>query len=524
MAPPATISTADLDHSQESHEEQGKKRSQKRSEINMISSPKCVVDAIAALSQDQKNKIKELGFGELLKFSLDGFGDRYMLEFLMDHTDPENMEIRVGGGDKNLPINEHVVQCVLGVPTGKGRDTPDSPYMESELNNLRTELGVKTDKIKSSDLIAKINGGGTDYLTIRCFFILLCYKLLFPGSQNHVTKREVALTHSPKDIAEVNWAKAVVDNLRSAARKWHSDKLAVSKKKRTLSGSVTFLLLYYLDHLRSPHSIPCIITPRTSVYTTDIIKKIIKADKRSRSGHIYGLLDFRSMVGTCYSMGSRQLVPNIRIEPLHSNFFQDLSPRKREIATSYVNTVEHSNFFQDLSPRKREIATSYVNTVDILMEQILKERNQFMISMGAQDAQNSSRAAEPQGGDSGIQDDPRNEHSEAYPSPAADDALPSDDTNPREQKRKEPSSMTHAAPQSSHGTPTSPRASVDTPDVSNDLLHPPETTQEDASLHPTQQIQEEDLETPVAPVRPHRVVRPVNKLTYSKKQIRRRRK
>ncbi|KAG2481448.1 hypothetical protein PVAP13_J020820 [Panicum virgatum] len=397
----------------------------------MISSPKCVVDAIAALSQDQKNKIKELGFGELLKFSLDGFGDRYMLEFLMDHTDPENMEIRVGGGDKNLPINEHVVQCVLGVPTGKGRDTPDSPYMESELNNLRTELGVKTDKIKSSDLIAKINGGGTDYLTIRCFFILLCYKLLFPGSQNHVTKREVALTHSPKDIAEVNWAKAVVDNLRSAARKWHSDKLAVSKKKRTLSGSVTFLLLYYLDHLRSPHSIPCIITPRTSVYTTDIIKKIIKADKRSRSGHIYGLLDFRSMVGTCYSMGSRQLVPNIRIEPLHSNFFQDLSPRKREIATSYVNTVEHSNFFQDLSPRKREIATSYVNTVDILMEQILKERNQFMISMGAQDAQNSSRAAEPQGGDSGIQDDPRNEHSEAYPSPAADDALPSDDTNPR---------------------------------------------------------------------------------------------
>ncbi|KAG2481458.1 hypothetical protein PVAP13_J104100 [Panicum virgatum] len=83
---------------------------------------------------------------------------------------------------------------------------------------------------------------------------------------------------------------------------------------------------------------------------------------------------------------------------------------------------------------------------------------------------------------------------------------------------------TCAAPQSSHGTPTSPRASVDTPDVSNDLLHPPETTQEDASLHPTQQIQEEDLETPVAPVRPHRVVRPVNKLTYSKKQIRRRRK
>ena len=233
-----------------------------RCDINMRSSPKCVVDAIAALSQDQKNKIKELGFGELLKFSLDGFGDRYMLEFLMDHTDPENMEIRVGGGDKNLPINEHVVQCVLGVPTGKGRDTPDSPYMESELNNLRTELGVKTDKIKSSDLIAKINGGGTDYLTIRCFFILLCYKLLLPGSQNHVTEREVALTHSPKDIAEVNWAKAVVDNLRSAARKWHSDKLAVSKKKRTLSGSVTFLLVcglcFLYRHIYCSSTIICL--------------------------------------------------------------------------------------------------------------------------------------------------------------------------------------------------------------------------------------------------------------------------
>ncbi|XP_025804681.1 uncharacterized protein LOC112883572 isoform X3 [Panicum hallii] len=360
MAPPGMISrkrqaksrlpASDLVHSQESHEEQGNKCSQKRCDINMRSSPKCVVDAIAALSLDQKNKIKELGFGELLKFSLDGFGDRYMLEFLMDHTDPENMEIRVGGGDKNLPINEHVVQCVLGVPTGKGRDTPDYPNMESELNNLRTELGVKTDKIKSSDLIAKINGGGTDYLTIRCFFILLCYKLLLPSSQNHVTEREVALTKSPKDIAEVNWAKAVVDNLRLAARKWHSNKLAVSKKKRTLSGCVACLL-------------------------------------------------FRSMVGTCYSMGSRQLVPNISIEPLHSNFFQDLSPRKREIATSYFNTV------------------------DTLMGQILKERNLFMISMGVQDAQNSSRAAEPQGGDSGIQDDPRNKHFEAYHEVAADQQI-----------------------------------------------------------------------------------------------------
>ena len=69
----------------------------------MRSSPKCVVDAIAALSLDQKNKIKELGFGELLKFSLDGFGDRYMLEFLMDHTDPENMEIRVGEEIRTCP-------------------------------------------------------------------------------------------------------------------------------------------------------------------------------------------------------------------------------------------------------------------------------------------------------------------------------------------------------------------------------------------------------------------------------------
>jgi len=98
-------------------------------------------------------------------------------------------------------------------------------------------------------------------------------------------------------------------------------------------------------------------------------------------------------------MGSRQLVPNIRIESLHSNFFQDLSPRKREIATSYFNTVDN------------------------LMGQILKERNQFMISMGVQDAQNSSRAADPQGGDTGIQDDPRNEHFEAYHEVAADQQI-----------------------------------------------------------------------------------------------------
>ena len=46
-----------------------------------------------------------------------------------------------------------------------------------------------------------------------------------------------------------------------------------------------------------------------------------------------------------------------------------------------------------------------------------------MISMGVQDAQNSSRAADPQGGDPGIQDDPRNEHFEAYHEVAADQQI-----------------------------------------------------------------------------------------------------
>jgi hypothetical protein len=71
-------------------------------------------------------------------------------------------------------------------------------------------------------------------LADRIFFVVAFNKLLFPAVDNNVRGKDTFMTMDVSDFPNVNWCKAVVDEIRHAAITWRSE------KKKSIPGCAFF--------------------------------------------------------------------------------------------------------------------------------------------------------------------------------------------------------------------------------------------------------------------------------------------
>jgi hypothetical protein len=124
--------------------------------------------------------------------TLDALGSRSHLWWLMDKLDHKDMTIRPGQG-KELKITKETVHLILGLPNAGG----GKPLGIDEAvagNNLRAELGLSKDEFVVASLQDSLRKGDEDDLSIRCFFLILFNRLLFPTSSWDICNHEVLLT------------------------------------------------------------------------------------------------------------------------------------------------------------------------------------------------------------------------------------------------------------------------------------------------------------------------------------------
>lgn len=208
------------------------------------------------LTDDLRNRIKNMGFQGLLDLAADSLDSRDFLDWLMDIFNPETMMLEIGGG-KQLPITEHAFSCVMGVPNS-GIDPPDpdndTPAARVALverlfpNRQRDQPKDKEKYHKFSasqigkvlkDYHEKEEGDLDEDLCLRLFFMVANNTILTPNTDSYIRLSDVKWCEDLDTIQNINWSKVGVDYLRFAGRKWKASK----KDRPPLLGCSIFLIV-----------------------------------------------------------------------------------------------------------------------------------------------------------------------------------------------------------------------------------------------------------------------------------------
>jgi len=184
-------------------------------------------ELVAALNKSLKAQVREKNFGGLLLFQPSSL-DRQLLSWLMRKLNPETMKLEIGGG-KEIAITEHSVWCVFQIP----KDGGGPPFMsDDEARFKRRQLGEQIcgsayrpkRGISVSDVLdGLVIKTLTENLALRAFFMCTFQSLLFSNTDSYIRLEDVKNTEDLENIGNINWCKAVVDNLRKAARLYKKD-------------------------------------------------------------------------------------------------------------------------------------------------------------------------------------------------------------------------------------------------------------------------------------------------------------
>jgi len=189
-------------------------------------SPSKFQKILKALPEGLKPEIKSRGFSGLLEFKPRSL-DRKLLSWLMQKLNPESMKLELGGG-KEISVNEHSVWCGFQLPRA-GCDPPTMTDVEARARrdelgqqicpNTYSTLGIRISDIEDGLRSGRLGG----VLGLRSFFLVVFQCLLFSNTDSHIRLEDVMYTEDLVNIGNINWCKAVVDNLNKASRLFRKD-------------------------------------------------------------------------------------------------------------------------------------------------------------------------------------------------------------------------------------------------------------------------------------------------------------
>ncbi|KAG2563889.1 hypothetical protein PVAP13_8KG371800 [Panicum virgatum] len=201
------------------------------------------------LTLNQRIKIIEMGFGGLLGISAERIGSRELLKFLFDRLDPNSMVIELGK-NRGIHVTPFAVKQVLGI-LDSDEDLPlqTNNHASKALSKLKIMLGLEESHDLHASHLQKILKDDLelcsnlidDETAIRFFFIIASNKLLFPSIDNNIRCKDIYLTRDLSRLSDMNWCKAVVDDLRHAAHAYHIDK--TKKGTPSLPGCAILLIV-----------------------------------------------------------------------------------------------------------------------------------------------------------------------------------------------------------------------------------------------------------------------------------------
>lgn len=177
---------------------------------------------LSSLSEEQKNWVKETGFGDLLEFDLEMLPGKFSYNVLQifEHN---SVSLRLSNGHINI-VEEDVVD-VLGLP--KGRDTimlGSHDYYEERIANWQAQFPMTKkdqEQITTSKVVDRMKELGLTENFKLNFLIVMSNVLVGTSSNAYVDKQLLRFDHDLDKCFNCNWAEYLLNALVSATASWN---------------------------------------------------------------------------------------------------------------------------------------------------------------------------------------------------------------------------------------------------------------------------------------------------------------
>nr|GMD86867.1 uncharacterized protein LOC109193148 isoform X1 [Ipomoea batatas] len=181
-----------------------------------------LVDALKDLSCQQKDDIRDMGFGALLEFNV-GDSPPCLVHWLLSNFDGEARAFDLGGG-RLLPLEESDVELVLGFPRGGIEMVKrDKLHISNLLQHWRGKFEKKRHYVTPSEIathmVKHVDGG----ILFRRHFCMLVLNTLVGCMRNgYANQMYFQCFDDVRRIRDLNWCKLLVDSLVETQAAWKS--------------------------------------------------------------------------------------------------------------------------------------------------------------------------------------------------------------------------------------------------------------------------------------------------------------
>ncbi|TVU31882.1 hypothetical protein EJB05_23586, partial [Eragrostis curvula] len=235
-----------------------------------------LIQICSNLEEDQKAIIEKVGFQGLLDIKCT-FVPEKLSKWLVTIFDLEKSELIVPERG-TIPVDEVAVQRMFGIPMG--RDDVDAKLVKGSqtYKTFQQVFGYNSGRAPSvtsiESQLAQMKKGDDKFLQYWMVFCLSTF--LCPTTSPSININFFQPVVNVNEIKNLKWCKLIVEKIKKGISSFRDN-----PNKKTISGCLLFLTLLYLDSLEVGNIVDREAKVRASVWTNNLVKKVIKMDQIS---------------------------------------------------------------------------------------------------------------------------------------------------------------------------------------------------------------------------------------------------
>ncbi|KAK1430090.1 hypothetical protein QVD17_12595 [Tagetes erecta] len=187
------------------------------------SSPRQLALGVKVLNDYQKKIIKEMGFGELLDFKVDGISSK-IAHYVVDILDIDLMVLKVG--ELHIKVDKEAIHKLLGIPCEgiKFEELVQTVKLHPQVQSWRNRF-PKEENIVTTQIVHYLTAGVDDEVFVtQMDFLMLFISSMADSHKNSRVKDSILQCFSgDTDFSKIDWCNYVLSHIKTSKKKWKNN-------------------------------------------------------------------------------------------------------------------------------------------------------------------------------------------------------------------------------------------------------------------------------------------------------------